>query len=306
MSSRNLTSNFLEFRNRAVQNRTNYTNNNKLDDRSPLLNDDEDNEVVHFDRDDAFLWMESYRRMQSQFDEVRNQIKKLQQLQAKCLTRPGFDENDHSDFEIRSLTKDITSTLNNCRLAVQKFSSFAKKSHANSYEQHLVSNVVQATINTFQDLMLKFNQCQSNYVQKLQSQKDKFDQVIPHIAIDMYASPFGDKEFDQISLLSEVQQQCASPVDEYTIQRDKEIRDAYQSIQEVNSTFMDVSTIIFNQKASMDQIECVIGDSINSIEQGNKELVQAVTRQQRRLKIKLILLGIGIFILLFVVFISYI
>ena len=36
---------------------------------------------------------------------------------------------------------------------------------------------------------------------ELQSQKDKLDQVIPHIAIDMHASPFGDKEFNQISVI---------------------------------------------------------------------------------------------------------
>ncbi|CAF0769846.1 unnamed protein product [Adineta ricciae] len=164
MSSRNLTSNFLEFRNRASQNRTNHADNSKWDDRNPLLNDDEDDDVVHFERNDAFLWMEFHRKIQSQFGEIRNQIKKLQQLQAKCLTRQVFDEDAHSDSEIRLITKDITSMLDNCQMSVQKFSSFAKKSQANSYEQQLVSNAAQATFNTFQDLALKFNQCQSNYV----------------------------------------------------------------------------------------------------------------------------------------------
>lgn len=70
--------------------------------------------------------MDSQRRIQLQFDQVRSRstkkriflilkssrfiflVKKLQQLHDKHLTRPDFDENSSEEKEIESLTKDIT------------------------------------------------------------------------------------------------------------------------------------------------------------------------------------------------------
>ncbi|UJR22307.1 hypothetical protein I4U23_025369 [Adineta vaga] len=344
MSSRNLTSNFIEFRNRAIRNQNLHADNKIYDDHTPLIQD-EDEDVVHFERDDSLLWIEFHRKIQLQFDKVRKQIKSLQQLHDKRLRRHDFDDDLNKDEEMELLTKDITSMLNNCRVSVQQFSSLTRKSHENSYDRHLISNAAQATTNTLQDLLLKFSQCQTTYFQskslnecaalfhlaiartrfelnsrsiygcsyiatspcelkyknkELQSQKENFNQMMPHVMIDMNANPFGDKEFDQISLLSEVQQQSTPQIDEYSMQRDKEIRDAYQSMNEVNSIFGDIATMVVHQKTNLDQIECVVHDTVNLIEQGNVQLVKAVQRQTRFLKIKLMFIGIGIFILLFV------
>ncbi len=70
--------------------------------------------------------MDSQRRIQLQFDQVRSRskfiiyntkelrfvflflVKKLQQLHDKHLTRPDFDENSSEEKEIESITKDIT------------------------------------------------------------------------------------------------------------------------------------------------------------------------------------------------------
>ena len=68
--------------------------------------------------------MESQRRLQLQFDQVRSRsmrrfflsikisifylVKKLQQLHEKHIRRPDFDENSSEEKEIESITKDIT------------------------------------------------------------------------------------------------------------------------------------------------------------------------------------------------------
>ena len=82
--------------------------------------------------------MDSQRRIQLQFDQIRSRsmlcrlrptnentvhlvVKKLQQLHDKHLTRPDFDENSSEEKEIESITKDITAV--SC-----KFNSLKTKS----------------------------------------------------------------------------------------------------------------------------------------------------------------------------------
>ena len=54
--------------------------------------------------------------------------------------------------------------LNGCHTSVQQLSVYANKSHANTYDKRLSSNVVQATASALQDLTIKFRKCQSTYL----------------------------------------------------------------------------------------------------------------------------------------------
>ncbi|CAF1423482.1 unnamed protein product [Didymodactylos carnosus] len=74
MTSRNLTSNFLEFRNRAVRDRNYNTDEKTTDDRTALIENDEE-EIVYFEKNLPPTWIESQRRIQLQFDQVRNRSK---------------------------------------------------------------------------------------------------------------------------------------------------------------------------------------------------------------------------------------
>ncbi|CAF1504566.1 unnamed protein product [Adineta ricciae] len=288
MTSRNLTSNFLEFRNRAVRDRNFHLDDKANDDRTALIQN-EDDEVVQFETGSAPSWMDSQRRIQLQFDQVRSRMKKLQQLHDKHLTRPDFDENSSEEKEIESITKDITAMLNGCHTSVQQLSVYANKSHANTYDKRLSSNVVQATASALQDLTIKFRKCQSTYLHKLKSRKENFNRIMPDLEIDMNSNPFGDhndldRNFDQISLTSEDQLQLTSQNVELLEKRDKEIREVLRSIEDVNEIFRDVAALISNQGTILDQIEYNIENTVVQLEQGNKHLAKAVEHKRRGLK----------------------
>ncbi|CAF4061055.1 unnamed protein product, partial [Rotaria magnacalcarata] len=163
MTSRNLTSNFLEFRSRAVRDRNFHMDDRSNDDRTALIQND-DEEVVQFEKNIPPSWMDSQRRIQLQLDQVRSRMKRLQQLHDKHLTRPDFDENSSEEKEIESLTRDITTMLNGCHTSVQQLSNQANKSQVNLYDKRLASNVVQATASALQDLTIRFRKCQSTYL----------------------------------------------------------------------------------------------------------------------------------------------
>ncbi|CAF0902955.1 unnamed protein product [Rotaria sp. Silwood1] len=308
MTSRNLTSNFLEFRNRAARDRNFHDYERSNDDRMALIQN-EDEEVIQFEKNIPPAWMDSQRRIQLQLEQVRSRMKKLQQLHDKHLTRPDFDENSSEEKEIESLTKDITAMLNGCHTSVQQLSSQANKPQVNTYDKRLASNVVQATASALQDLTIKFRKCQSNYLHKLKSRKENFNRIMPDLAIDMHTNPFGDqndpdKNFDQISLTSEDQLQLTSQNVEFLEKRDKEIREVLKSIEDVNEIFRDVAALISNQGTILDQIEYNIENTAVQIEKGNKHLTKAVEHKQRGLKFKLILIGVVVLVVLFIILVG--
>lgn len=310
MTSRDLTSSFKEFRNRAVRDRNFRADDDNDDDRRALIQN-EDEEVVQFENRVSPAWMDSKRRIQLQFDQVRSRMKKLQQLHDKHLTRPAFDENSSEEKEIESLTKDITTMLNNCHSSVQQLNSQATKSTNSSHDKRLSANIVQATASALQDLTIKFRQCQSTYLHKLKARKENFNRIMPDLEIDMNSNPFGDQNdpdnnFDQISLQSEDQIQLTSQNVEFIEKRDQEIREVLRSIEDVNAIFRDIAALISNQGTMLDQIEYNIENTSVQIEQGNKHLAKAVEHKRRGLKFKLIILGVCLSVLFFIIFVSLI
>ncbi|CAF1002325.1 unnamed protein product [Adineta steineri] len=308
MTSRNLTTNFLEFRNRATRDRNYHSEDKSNDDRTALIQND-DEEVVQFEKNNTPSWMDSQRRIQLQFDQVRSRMKKLQQLHDKHLTRPAFDENSSEEKEIESITKDITAMLNGCHTSVQQISAQANKSQTNAYDKRLSSNVVQATASALQDLTIKFRKCQSTYLHKLKSRKDNFNRIMPDLEIDMHSNPFGDQDdpdnnFDQISLTSEDQLQLTSQNVEFLEKRDKEIHEVLKSIEDINEIFRDVAALVSNQGTILDQIEYNIENTVVQLEQGNKHLTKAVQHKRRGLKFKLILIGVCLSVLFFIIFVA--
>ncbi|CAF3985426.1 unnamed protein product [Rotaria sp. Silwood2] len=287
MTSRNLTSNFLEFRNRAARDRNFHADEKSNDDRMALIQN-EDEEVVQFEKNIPPSWMDSQRRIQLQLDQVRSRMKKLQQLHDKHLTRPDFDENSSEEKEIESLTKDITAMLNGCHTSVQQLSNQANKPHVNAYDKRLAGNVVQATASALQDLTIKFRKCQSTYLHILEDD-----------AIDQAKIPTPE-------LTSEDQLQLTSQNVQFLEKRDKEIREVLKSIEDVNDIFRDVAALVSTQGTILDQIEYNIENTVVQIEKGNKHLVKAVEHKQRGLKFKLILISVVVFVVLFIVLVGVI
>lgn len=60
------------------------------------------------------------------------------------------------------------------------------------------------------------------------------------------------------------------------------------------------------QGTILDQIEYNIENTVVQLEQGNKHLAKAVEHKQRGLKFKLILIGVGLSVLLFIILVGFI
>ena len=62
---------------------------------------------------------------------------------------------------------------------------------------------------------------------------------------------------------------------------------------------------IYYKGTILDQIEYNIENTVVQIEQGNKHLTKAVEHKQRGLKFKLILIGVPLFVLLFIILVAF-
>ncbi|CAF1462744.1 unnamed protein product [Adineta steineri] len=310
MTTRNLTSQFEQFRNRATREPHYLVDNKSIGDRTALLQS-EDEDIVHFEKPDLPLWMELERKIQLQLDEVRSQVKKLQQLQNKYLKQPDFDDNLTNKKQIDTLTNDITTMLQECNASVQRLSLQAKKSQKNSYDQRLISNAVQAAVTAFQDITTKFRNYQWGYILQLKHRNENSRQTMTNFDINMHSNPFTDQDdpdidFDQLTLTLESQDQVTSLTLKFEKEREKEIRETLQSMNDVNNIFNDIATLVSSQGTYIDQIEYNIEETVVQLEQGNQHLVKAVEHQNRLLKWKLIFIGIGVAVLLFIILMSII
>ncbi|CAF3842158.1 unnamed protein product, partial [Adineta steineri] len=281
-----------------------------IGDRTALLQS-EDEDIVHFEKPDLPLWMELERKIQLQLNEVRSQVKKLQQLQIKYLKQPDFDDNLTNKKQIDTLTNDITTMLQECNASVQRLSLEAKKLQKNSYDQRLISNAVQAAVTAFQDITTKFRNYQWGYILQLKHRNENSRQTMTNFDINMHSNPFTDQndpdiDFDQLTLTLESQDQVTSLTLKFEKEREKEIRETLQSMNDVNNIFNDIATLVSSQGTYIDQIECNIEETVVQLEQGNQHLVKAVEHQNRLLKWKLIFIGIGVAVLLFIILMSII
>lgn len=65
-------------------------------------------------------------------------------------------------------------------------------------------------------------------------------------------------------------------------ERNAVLREIQNSVDDVNSIFKDLSVMIADQRAQVEYVEVSVGESVENVDKGNRELVRTQERRERR------------------------
>uniref|UniRef100_A0A5S6PZ82 t-SNARE coiled-coil homology domain-containing protein n=1 Tax=Trichuris muris TaxID=70415 RepID=A0A5S6PZ82_TRIMR len=309
---RSLTDVYIMLRNGALQNRHIFVEeaNHRSEDRMtliPLHDFDSDGAIARRDERVPPEWVHVIDEIQFEATKVRRQIRELKGLQQKHVSRPSFsDEVSVEEQKIEQVTADITRTLNHAQNLLHLVT---RSSSSSSTMENFRSNVVVAHVQLLQQLTAEFQQCQNEYLHKIQTRESSYEK---------YFEPFQEvgaaclPDFEQTeppAELGEITMKELQMLEENTLfvkEREREISQISKSIGEINQLFRDLASFVVDQGAVLDRIDCNVEQSsiktrvaLTSIKTAEK-----YQRKSRKLIVIFVLFGLCVFLIFLIIFVK--
>uniref|UniRef100_A0A6V7QXY7 t-SNARE coiled-coil homology domain-containing protein n=1 Tax=Ananas comosus var. bracteatus TaxID=296719 RepID=A0A6V7QXY7_ANACO len=208
------------------------------------------------------------------YTKCTKKLVELVKVHEKALM-PSFGDGKKEQRAIEMLTREITDLLKKSEKRLMKLSSTVPCEDSN-----VRKNVQRSLATDLQNLSMEFRKKQSTYLKRLQQQKEGQDGVDLEIKINGARSTsedddFADGGFDdhQLSQLkkSEV----------FTKEREKEITQIVESVNELAQIMKDLSVLVIDQGTIIDRIDYNIQNVAATVEEGYKQLQKAERTQKK-------------------------
>ncbi|XP_031488910.1 tlg2p-like protein a [Nymphaea colorata] len=183
--------------------------------------------------------------------------------------------NNNHQHVIEALTQEITQLLKRSERNLQKLSA-----HGHSEDSNVRKNVQRSLATDLQKFSMEFRKKQSSYLKSLRQQKEGKDQLDLEISLNNHTSRgkedgFIDMGFDEHQI-SGMQQKEA-----FTVEREREINQVVQSVNELAQIMKDLSVLVIDQGTIVDRIDYNIQNVAATVDEGLKQL-QKAERTQRK------------------------
>ncbi|OAY81338.1 syntaxin-43-like [Ananas comosus] len=219
-------------------------------------------------------WVDVSEEISVNIQNARKKLVELVKVHEKALM-PSFGDGKKEQRAIEMLTREITDLLKKSEKRLMKLSSTVSCEDSN-----VRKNVQRSLATDLQNLSMEFRKKQSTYLKRLQQQKEGQDGVDLEIKINGARSTsedddFADGGFDdhQLSQLkkSEV----------FTKEREKEITQIVESVNELAQIMKDLSVLVIDQGTIIDRIDYNIQNVAATVEEGYKQLQKAERTQKK-------------------------
>ncbi|KAJ8623300.1 hypothetical protein MRB53_031829 [Persea americana] len=216
-------------------------------------------------------WVDVSEEIAANMQRARTKMAELVKIYDKALMLLFVDarEDQHT---IEILTQEITDLLKRSEKRLQKLSS-----SDSSEDSNLRKNVQRSLATDLQNLSMEFRKKQSNYLKRLRQQKEGQDGV--DLEMNLKArwedDGFGDVGFDEHQM-SKLKRSEA-----LTAEREREIAQVVESVNELVQIMKDLSVLVIDQGTIVDRIDYNIQNVAASVEDGFKQL-QRAERTQRK------------------------
>lgn len=216
-------------------------------------------------------WVDVSEEIAANMRRARTKMAELVKIYDKALMLLFVDarEDQHT---IEVLTLEITDLLKRSEKRLQKLSS-----SDSSEDSNLRKNVQRSLATDLQNLSMEFRKKQSNYLKRLRQQKEGQDGV--DLEMNLKArwedDDFGDVGFDEHQM-SKLKRSEA-----LTAEREREIAQVVESVNELAQIMKDLSVLVIDQGTIVDRIDYNIQNVSASVEDGFKQL-QRAERTQRK------------------------
>nr|CAB3502064.1 unnamed protein product [Digitaria exilis] len=219
-------------------------------------------------------WVDVSEEISANMQRAKTKMGELAKAHAKALM-PSFGDGRDDQRAIEVLTHEITDLLKRSEKRLQKLSM-----KDSSEDSNVRKNVQRALATDLQNLSTEFRRKQSSYLKQLRQQKEGQDGVDLEMSINGTKSTFEDDEFDDVGF-SEVQMSKLKKSEAFTREREREIEQVVESVNELAQIMKDLSVLVIDQGTIVDRIDYNIQNVAASVEEGYKELQKAERTQKK-------------------------
>lgn len=219
-------------------------------------------------------WVDVSEEIAANIQRVRVKMAELIKAHGKALM-PSFGDGREDQHMIESLTHEITDLLRRSEKRLQKLSS-----REPSEESSVRKNVQRSLATDLQKLSMELRKKQSTYLKRLQQQKEGADGIDLEMNLNEDKSRFEDDEFSDVGF-SEHQLAKLKKSEQFTAEREREIRQVVESVSELAQIMKDLSVLVIDQGTIVDRIDYNIQNVAVSVEEGFKQLEKAERTQRK-------------------------
>ncbi|PWZ20747.1 hypothetical protein Zm00014a_037192 [Zea mays] len=219
-------------------------------------------------------WVDVSEEISANMQRARTKMTELAKAHAKALM-PSFGDGRDDQRAIEVLTHEITDLLKRSEKRLQKLSMKDL-----SEDSNVRKNVQRSLATDLQNLSMEFRKKQSSYLKQLRQQKEGQDGVDLEMNMNGTKSTFEDDEFDDVGF-TEIQMSKLKKSEAFTREREREIEQVVESVNELAQIMKDLSVLVIDQGTIIDRIDYNIQNVAASVEEGYKQLQKAERTQKK-------------------------
>ncbi|XP_010421557.1 PREDICTED: syntaxin-41-like isoform X1 [Camelina sativa] len=215
-------------------------------------------------------WVDVSEEISVNIQRARTKMAELGKAHAKALM-PSFGDGKEDQHNIESLTQEITFLLKKSEKQLQRLSVAGP-----SEDSNVRKNVQRSLATDLQLLSMELRKKQSTYLKRLRQQKE--DGV--DLEMNLSRNRYRPEEDDFGDMLNEHQMSKIKKSEEVSVEREKEIQQVVESVNDLAQIMKDLSALVIDQGTIVDRIDYNIENVATTVEDGLKQL-QKAERTQR-------------------------
>ncbi|KAJ4774994.1 Syntaxin [Rhynchospora pubera] len=221
-------------------------------------------------------WVDISEEISANMDRAKVKMAELAKAHAKALM-PSFGDGKEDQHRIEVLTREVTDLLRRSEKRLQKLSASDP-----SEDSNVRKNVQRSLATDLQSLSMEFRKKQSTYLKRLRQQKEGQEAVDLEMNINGSTSRLDDvdDEFGDVGF-TEVQMSKLKKSEVFTREREREIEQVAESVNELAQIMKDLSVLVIDQGTIVDRIDYNIQNVASQVEEGYKQLQKAERTQKQ-------------------------
>lgn len=219
-------------------------------------------------------WVDVSEEISANVQRARTRMAELAKAHGKALM-PSFGDGKEDQHLIESLTQEITALIKRSEKKLQRLSAAGP-----SEDSNVRKNVQRSLATDLQNLSMELRKKQSTYLKRLRQQKEGQDGVDLEMNLNGSRSITEDEDLDNI-VFSEHQMTKLKKSEAFTAEREREIQQVVESVNELAQIMKDLSVLVIDQGTIVDRIDHNIQTVATTVEEGLKQLQKADRTQKQ-------------------------
>lgn len=219
-------------------------------------------------------WVDVSEEIAVNVQRARTKMAELAKAHAKALM-PSFMDGKEDQRLIEALTQEITGLIKRSEKKLQRLSAAGP-----SEDSNVRKNVQRSLATDLQNLSMELRKKQSTYLKRLRQQKEGQDGVDLEMNLNGSRSKMEDDDLDNM-VFSDHQMAKLKKSEALTAEREKEIQQVVESVNELAQIMKDLSVLVIDQGTIVDRIDYNIQSVATTVDEGLKQLEKAERTQKK-------------------------